>query len=82
MTNRGWSYRGRRLSPEEVSQLKEEARTFGDSLLWQMISSEIKYVAQVRMFEKAAIELENTLFGRAMLYNIQIIETFIKNTKL
>ncbi len=80
MTNRGWSYRGRMLSPEERAQLREEAQTFGDSLLWQMISNEIRFTANLRVFEKG-VDAEQTIFGRAMLYNLELIATFIKNLK-
>lgn len=80
MTNRGWAYKGRRLSPEEVTQLKEEARTFGDSLLWRLMTQDIRYIANTSMFEKG-VDRESTIFGRAMLYNLQILEDFITRSK-
>jgi len=79
LTNRGWFYGGRKLTPEEVVQFKEEAKAFGDSILWRIMTSEIRYQANLRMFEKGIGE--NTVFGRAMLYNLELLEQFIRNIK-
>lgn len=75
-TNTGWYLKGRKLTPEEVTQLKEEAHSFKDSVLWSVMLNEIRYLANLRMFEQAIVP-ENTVFGRAMLYNIEILEKFI-----
>jgi len=79
ITNRGLLLRGRKLAPEEIAQLKEEAKTFGDSLLWQLMTNEVRYHANLRMFEKGIGE--NTVFGRAMLYDLDLLEQFITNVK-
>lgn len=82
MTNRGWFLKNRKLSGEEVTQIKEEAHSFGQSVLWKLIANEIRYDANLRMFEKSAEE-GNSVFGRAMLYNLELIEKFINRcTKL
>lgn len=75
-TTTGWYLKGRKLTPEEITQLKEEAHAFKDSVLWQVMANEVRYLANLRMFEQGIIP-ENTLFGRAMLYNIEILEKFI-----
>lgn len=71
---------GRKLTAEEILQVKEDARQFKDSYIWKLISNEVRYQANLRMFEKGIIP-ENTTFGRAMLYNIEVIETFLNQSK-
>ena len=76
ITNRGWFLKNRKLTEEEITQLKEEAYSFRDSVLWGLMSKEVKHLANLQMFEKGVKE-ENTVFGRAMLYNLQLIQLFI-----
>lgn len=76
ITNKGWFVKNHKLTPEEVSQLKDEVRGFKDSVLWKLMSNEIRLLANTQMFEKGISEKE-TMFGRAMLYNLQLLETFI-----
>lgn len=80
ITNKGVSLGKKRLSPEEVAQIKEEARQFSNSYVWKLMSNEIRYEANLRMFEKGIIP-ENTTFGRAMLYDLGILETFLRQSK-
>lgn len=79
-TNKGWYIHKRRLSDDEVMQLKDEAQMLKDSVLWKLISNEIRFLANTRMFEKSAAE-GNSVFGRAMLYNVDIIENFLDRCK-
>lgn len=76
VTNKGWFYHKRKLTPEEVTQLQEEARSFKGSVLWNYMSNEVRYLANLQMFEKG-ISAENTVFGRAMLYNLQLLQQFL-----
>lgn len=78
LTNKGWYLRGRKLSEEEVIQLREETRSFKDSLLWNLMANEIRYRANLLMFEKSADE-GNSTFGRAMLHNLDLLEKFMDN---
>ena len=80
VTNRGWFMKGRKLSQEEVTELKEEATSLKESVLWNLMSNEIRYLANDRMFEKSAVE-GNSVFGRAMLYNLNLLEQFIDRCK-
>lgn len=80
VTNKGVFLGRKKLSPEEVMQIKDEARQFKDSYIWRLMSHEIRYQANLRMFEKGIIP-ENTTFGRAMLYSIEILETFLAQSK-
>lgn len=61
-------------------QLKEEARDFQASYIWRLMTNDVKYLANLRMFEQGIVP-ENTTFGRAMLYNIELIEQFLRRVK-
>lgn len=80
IANRGWFINNRKLTDMEVDQLKEEATALHNSVLWKMMSSEIRYIANLSMFEKA-LKPESTVFGRAMLYDLQLLEKFIERCR-
>jgi len=67
-----------KLSPEEIQNLKDDAETFKDSLLWRLISNEVKFDAIQRMGDKA-VTPDDIIFGKAMLYDINLIRNFIEN---
>lgn len=77
MTSRGWYSDNRRLTAEEIEALRNDAQSFKDSVLYNYIRNELRYLANLKMFEHG-IKEENTVFGRAMLYNLEVIEKFIK----
>lgn len=79
-TNKGLYIGNRKLEPDEVSQLKEDAKMIQESFLWTRVRAEVKFVANLRMFEKSA-EGDSSIFGRAMLYNFEIIEQFLDKLK-
>lgn len=80
ITNRGWLLGKRKLTEEEVAQLKDDAESFRHSVLWNLVASEIRYLANINMFEKGDTP-NATTFGRAMLYNLQLIEKFMDRCK-
>jgi hypothetical protein len=79
MTNRGWFVNRRALSPEEIANLKDEARAFETSTLWAYMSKDIEYVAFVRG-RKAKTDEEN-LACHYMFYNLDIIAQYIRNCR-
>lgn len=80
VTNKGWFRGNRPLTAEEKQAIIDDARSFRDSEVWKLMSNEIRWMANLRMFEKGTTA-ENTIFGRAMLYNLELIEKFIRNCK-
>jgi hypothetical protein len=56
ITNRGWMHQKRKLSPEEVTQLQEDGHSFKDSVLWNYMKAEVRYQANLRMFEQGVGE--------------------------
>ena len=75
-TSRGWYVGSRRLRPDEISLLKQEARELKGSYLWRLMSRDIKYIAYLRATNKARTS-EDLLYSNAMYYNLELLETFI-----
>jgi len=70
--------RGKPMPDENFEQLKADARTFRDSAIWQVIQNEIKFAANKRMFERSQTT-DDILFGKVMLYVIDIINKKLQN---
>ena len=80
-SNRGWFLNNRKLAPDEIGELKEQARNFRESFLWNVIRRDIEYAAFVTG-RKAKTDEEN-LASHYMFYNLDVIERFLENcTKL
>ncbi len=58
--------------------LKEEAKSFTSSLLYKLMTSEIRYYATLQRFDKATTN-DDMIYGKAMLYNFDLIKKFVKN---
>ena len=80
ITNRGVYIGKRKLTQEELMQIKDEAKQFQDSYTWKIMTRDVRYIANLRMFEQGIIP-ENTTFGRGMLYNLEIIEKFMQRVQ-
>lgn len=76
VTNRGWLKGKRKMDEAEVTQLKQEAEELKKSVLWNYMSNEVRWLANLQMFEKG-ISKDNTVFGRAMLYNLELCNKFL-----
>lgn len=77
MTNKGWFLHKRKLGSDEIEHLKEEAKSFKESILWKMMSKDIEYIAFVTG-RKAKTDDEN-LACHYMFYNLDIIERYLNN---
>jgi hypothetical protein len=80
ISGRDWLINERKLSQEEVLQLKEEASSFRKSLLWHLISNDVQFYASQQMVEKA-VTTDDILFGKSMVYNLSMIRLFITRMK-
>ncbi len=80
ITSQGFLLNKRLLSPEEVSAIKEEAKLFGQSSLWRLMTREIGYLAKQSMFERAKT-YDDLMFGKAMLYNLDLLRKFFERLK-
>ena len=46
--------------------------------VWQLLNTELKYLANKQMFEKSN-SIDDIIFGKAMLYNLDLLEKKIDN---
>lgn len=76
ITGKDYLFKKRKLSNGEVIQLKEEARSFNKSLLWYCIKNEVGWLASRQMFDEMKVA-DDMVFGKAMLYDIDIIKKYI-----
>ncbi len=51
ITPNGWEHRGKPLSPEAIELLKGQARELSTSFLWNILKSELKWVAIKSLME-------------------------------
>ena len=70
---RDWYFQGKVLPPETVSKLKQDAKIFHDSLLWNILKNESKYRANEIIYEKST-KIDDILFGKALLFEIDVLE--------
>ena len=74
--------RGNKLDKMSLDVLKEEAERFKESSLWKLLSREVKYQANIRMYEKG-ITTDDILMGKCSLYVLEVIKkTIDKISKL
>ena len=70
-------YQGTEMGGETISQLKHDAKVFSESVLWEVLSNEVKYLSNLRMFERGKNE-EDLLMGKAFLYALEVIDRKLK----
>lgn len=73
MVGRTITFQGQTLSKEMVLKLAADAKTWRDSMLWQVLATEVRFKASERMFEKS-MSVDDMLAGKMALYNLEVIE--------
>jgi len=68
---------GEKLNREEIQSLSRFAQSLQDSRLWHALTQKIREKANKQMYEKST-STEDLFFGKAMLYNLDVIEKFIE----
>lgn len=76
IVNDGYLYKKRKLTPEEVVTLREEARIMQDSFLWKLMTKEVEYLAFISMTSKAKTN-DDIIWGKAIFYAIDIMRKFL-----
>jgi len=69
---------GRILSKEDVDSIQQEAEYINNSVVMKLLLKDMKYLANQTMFEKSS-SYDDMMFGKAMLYVIDILEKKISN---
>lgn len=78
VSSNGWLLKRRKLSSDEIIALKEEAAFIQKSILWRLMKKDVAFLASQQMFDKATSH-EDILFGKAMLYNLNLLDEYLLN---
>lgn len=71
----------RQLTPEEITSLKSEARSFQNSIFYKLLLSNLYWIANYKMMREADTELEMTN-GRMMTLVIDTIQEFTEKFRI
>lgn len=69
-------YRGKTLSPDEAEQIKTDAQRFKDSLIWKMLSDEVRWNANYIMYTQSK-DFDGMIFGKAALWAVDVLDKVI-----
>ncbi len=78
ISGKDWLYKNRKLTAEEILLLKEEAQSFNTSTLYRLMYNELRFQAMKQMADDA-VNIDDIIFGKAMLYSISLEKKFIRN---
>lgn len=70
--------RSKEITKEEIEMIRQDAQVFKDSLIWNILKRELQLAANERMFDKSET-IDDIIFGKAMLYNLDLIDKKLKN---
>ena len=70
-------FKGRRLEPERLQKIKDDAEQFAKSTIWQLLSNEVKFEANQRIYTKSQT-VDDILAGKITLYILEIIQRKIE----
>jgi hypothetical protein len=76
-SGKDWMIGEKKLSREQIMQIRDEAESFRHSMLYKYMRTEIKYEATLQRYDMAKTE-DDMIFGKAMLYSFWLINRFIK----
>jgi len=65
-------YKGKKLPQEDVERIKNEAERFIKSPLWRYLHDEVRYQANLRMFNKSQT-VDDILAGKMALWVLEVI---------
>lgn len=67
----------KKLSDQQAQELTNGARTLMKMNIWNVMLNQLKIAARRKMYEKST-SYNDMYFGKAMLYNIDVMEEKIK----
>ncbi len=80
VTNRGLFIGKRKLTQDQVSLLKSEAKEFSDSFLWKIMRNDIHYLAYLQATAKRKTDMD-AIYAGAMYKDLEILEEFMERCK-
>src|ERR1700756_4872356 len=67
-----WLVGKRKLTIEQVKDLRQEAQSFRESELYRLLKKEIRYHASQQRYDKA-VTPDDMVFGKAMMWDFHLI---------
>jgi hypothetical protein len=64
---RDWNYKGKQLTDIQIANLKSQAKTFYDSMLWKILKSELIWQGQQQGFVKSQTEADQ-IAGKLLIF--------------
>ena len=58
ISDKGWEYRGKLLTDETIGKLKEQAKVFSESKLWEILKAEVEWNAIRTLLEKGSSDTD------------------------
>lgn len=77
IASKQWLVGTKKLSPGEILDLKQEAKSLRESGLYRLLIAEIRNKATLQRYDQA-ITADDMIFGKAMLYDFDLIQKFIR----
>ena len=74
------TYQGKSLDPERLMKIKEDAEVFENSFLYKLMDTNTRLASQNKMFPQSNVD-NDLLFGKAMLYNLQVQKETLEKIK-
>ena len=78
LVNGQMHFQDRPLTPEEVGQIKEEAKQAKQMKLWQVLEKDVLYQLNKKMFHDSKITAD-LIWGKLGLFLFDVIRTRLKN---
>lgn len=76
-----WSFQGRAIPHEKIVLLKAEAELFIKSDLYMMLSNELKYLSNKKMYFDSVGDID-IIAGKLLVYYVDIVKTFLEKKLL
>ena len=71
---------GKEISKDRKQSFISQAHTIAQLPLWEQLIKDMKVISNQRMFEKGT-SVDDIMFGKAMLYTIDVMERKIANLR-
>lgn len=68
-----WEHKGRKLTPDQIVLLKDEAKQLLNSALWKILKAEILWLAQVKGLNQSKTYADQ-ISGKMMIYLTEVID--------
>ena len=69
-----WMFMGNELKDHEVRKIVLEASNLKNSYLWKVLKTEMRYQANLKMFDEARNDYD-LIAGKQILFNLDVIQT-------